>query len=202
MTTVISRVYADEATADSVLAALRAAGHPEANIDKFKAGGKNLTAKISAARVAREAASTYARMLKNDTTLVVIRAPFTPFGAARDAMSIADSVDSLPAKVETQNLYIREEPDTQLFIGQKILRKHPLILSSDMNRQANAGRDLVSRAMHWKLLTAHRTRRSATSGTSFMSQKILPFPLLSHKSRRNSAIQGGKRILYNPSPRS
>ena len=33
MTTVISRVYADEATADGVLAALRAAGHPEANID-------------------------------------------------------------------------------------------------------------------------------------------------------------------------
>lgn len=41
MTTVISRVYAAEATADSVLAALRAAGHPEADTGKFKGGGKN-----------------------------------------------------------------------------------------------------------------------------------------------------------------
>ncbi|NOD91926.1 hypothetical protein GS636_03905 [Ruegeria sp. HKCCD4884] len=200
MTTVISRIYADETTAEGVRTALREAGHPDANIDVFKGAARGLAGKIHAARVAKDTAAVYAKMLKEDgATLIVMRAPFTPFGAARNAMKIMDSVQSVPAKVETETQYVRDEPDMDLFIGQKILRDHPRFLTPDMNPYANANRGLVSRAMHWKLLTKHRTKRSAMSGTRFMSQRILPFKLLSNKPRKISVISGGKRMLYNPS---
>ncbi|NOE16668.1 hypothetical protein GS634_00855 [Ruegeria atlantica] len=200
MTTVISRVYAAEATAQGVMTALREAGHPEANFDMFEGGGRGLTAKIVAARVSEENAKTYVKMLKEDgSRLIVMRAPFTPFGAARNALSIMDSVESVQAKVETETQYIREEPDMDLFIRQKILMDHPRFLTPDMNPRANADRGLVSAAMHWKILTKHRTKRSAMSGTRFMSQRILPFKLLSDKPRKNSVISGGRRMLYNPS---
>lgn len=200
MTTVISRVYAAEATAEGVLNALYEAGHPDANIDVFKSGTRGLAGKIHAARVSQEAAAVYAKMLKEEgATLIVMRAPFTPFGAARNALAIMDSVESVPAKGETETQYIRDEPDMDLFIGQKILRDHPRFLTPDMNPRANANRGLVSRAMHWKLLTKHRTKRSAMSGTHYMSQRILPFKLLSTKPRKNSVISGGRRMLYNPS---
>ena len=199
MTTVISRVYADEAAAQGVMSALREAGHPETNFDMFEGGERGLTAKIIAARVSTDAAKVYVKMLKEEgARLIVMRAPFTPFGAARNAQSIMDSVDTIPAKVESETKYVREEPDMELFIGQKILRDHPRFLTPDMNSYANANRGLVSRAMHWKLLTKHRTKRSAMSGTRFMSQRIIPFKLLSDKPRKSSVISGGRRMMYNP----
>ena len=86
-----------------------------------------------------------------------------------------------------------------LFIGLSVMTDHPRFLSSDMNPRANANRDLVSRALHWKLLSDPKPRNSAWSGTTFMSQKILPFPLLKAHKSGNSVIPGGKRMLYNPS---
>ncbi|MDX1743229.1 MAG: hypothetical protein R3186_06505 [Ruegeria sp.] len=199
MTTVISRVYADEATADGVLTALREAGHPEANFDVFKGDAKGLAEEITAARVSEDAAAVYAKMLKKKgATLVVMRAPFAPFGAARNAQKIMDSVEHVPAKVETETQYIRDQPDMDLFMDQKILRNHPRFLTPDMNPYANANRGLISRGLYWPLLTKHRTKRSALSGTRFMSQRILPFRLLLDKPRKNSVMSGGRRMLYNP----
>ena len=196
MTTVSSRAYADTATAEGVVTALKEAGFPDANIDLIQGGGGSLQKSMIAARVPEEAVDAYVSVLSPGTALVVARSELTPFGAARTAMSIMNAAAPLPVALETQDHYIREQPDRDLFIGLSILKDHPRFLSSDMNPRNNANRGLVSTAFAWPLLTAPRRRHSAMSGGGFMSQRILPFPLLSDKPRKNSVIRGGGRMLY------
>lgn len=197
MTTVISRLYADEATANRVTSELKAAGFPESTMDVFKAGADAAT--LEGARLDEDSAKAYASVLTGDAALVVVRAPITPFGAARAAMTAADKVTSTRVPGTQENRYITETPNRDLFLGLSILTDHPRFLSSDMNPRANANRGLVSQALHWKLLSDRKPRNSAWSGTHFMSKRILPFPLLRSRKPGNSVISGGKRMFYNPS---
>ena len=197
MTTVISRLYADEATANRVTSELSSAGFPADTMDVFPAGTS--ADDLMAARVDEASATAYADAMSGDMALMVVRAPVTPFGAARAAMNAANSVSSTRVPGTDENRHISEQMDRDLYIGLSVMTNHPRFLSSDMNPRANANRDLVSRAMHWKLLSDPKPRNSAWSGTTFMSQKILPFPLLKSRKSGTSVISGGKRMLYNPS---
>ncbi|MEM8655823.1 MAG: hypothetical protein AAGF36_13860 [Pseudomonadota bacterium] len=197
MTTVITRLYADDATAKRVTSDLASAGFPADTMDVFPAG-TNAEALMDA-RVDEASANAYASAMTGDMALMVVRAPVTPFGAARAAMNAANRVTSTRVPGTDENRHISEQMDRDLYIGLSILKDHPRFISSDMNPRANANRDLVSRALHWKLLSDPKPRNSAWSGTTFMSQKILPFPLLKARKSGTSVISGGKRMLYNPS---
>ncbi|WP_299042803.1 hypothetical protein [uncultured Tateyamaria sp.] len=196
MTTVITRLYADDATAKRITSTLQSKGFPEDTMDVFPAGTSAET--LMEARVDEASANAFAGALSGDMALMVVRAPVTPFGAARAAMTAADSVTSTRVPGTEENRHISEQMDRDLFIGLSVMTHHPRFLSSDMNPRANANRDLVSRALHWKLLSDPKPRNSAWSGTTFMSQKILPFPLLKSRKSGTSVISGGKRMLYNP----
>ncbi|MEL6463408.1 MAG: hypothetical protein AAFQ58_00440 [Pseudomonadota bacterium] len=196
MTTVITRLYADDATAKRVTSDLETAGFPTETMDVFPAGTSADT--LMEARVDEASANAYADAMTGGMALMVVRAPVTPFGAARAAMSAADAVTSTRVPGTDENRHISEQMDRDLYIGLSILKDHPRFLSSDMNPRANANRDLVSRAMYWKLLSDPKPRTSAWSGTHYMSKKILPFPLLKERKSSNSVISGGRRMLYNP----
>ena len=96
-----------------------------------------------------------------------MRAPFTPFGAARNAMEVMDSKESMPVDGASPDRYIREEPNREILVGKSILRDHPRYFSGDMNPIANKRRGLVSVGMGWPLLKKHKTKRSAMSGGGF-----------------------------------
>ncbi|MCE8006225.1 hypothetical protein [Aestuariivita sp.] len=193
MTTVISRLYADEATAHGVVDALRAEGFPQNTIDTITQ--KDADA-IAATRINADDAAIYANRMEAGNVLVVVRAPLTPFGAARRAMAIVDEAQSIPAGIASPNLHITEAADPRLFLS--ILPDHPRFLSSDVGPDSPRVRGTVSDGLGWPLLSKHRTKRSASSGW-FTSTKLLPFPLLSGHRTKRSAISGGKRMLYNPS---
>lgn len=190
MTTVVSRLYPNKNAADAVVSALHEAGFPADTVDVIGAGD-NLEARIEASRVPRKAAATYAQEVTGDVNLVVVRAPFTPFGAAREAMAIVDDGNPHPSAVTDNNAFVKDHPDRDLFIS--VLTGHPLFLTSrtEMRRQ----RGLVSKSFGWKSLSAPKARSSAISGGRFMSKAFWPMPLTSAKKDKLSVYRGGKKFL-------
>ncbi|TNF57766.1 MAG: hypothetical protein EP307_13280 [Rhodobacteraceae bacterium] len=192
MTTVVSRLYPDEATAQGVASALAKAGFPASTYDVITAGDADA---IAAARVLAEDAALYASKLTDGRALLVVRAPVTPFGAARAAMQIADGAESIHVGAKAPNRHIEEVVKGELFLS--ILKDHPLFLTSRMGPYASGNIGLFSQGMGWRLLSPHRETRSASSGW-FSSTKFWPGKLLSDHKERRSVIPGGKRFFYNP----
>lgn len=193
MTTVISRLYPDEATAQGVAAELGKAGFPAATIDIV---GSPDAAAIAATRVHKDDAAAYAGKMQAGNALLVVRAPVTPFGAARRAMEIVETAEAIPVGgVRRPNYHIEEMVKSDLFLS--VMRDHPLFLTSRMGPYAAGNIGLFSQGMGWPLLSKHRTSRSASSGW-YSSASFWPGKrVMAHKTSR-SAIQGGKRFLYNP----
>ena len=191
MTTIITRLYKDKKTASGVVEALLDAGFPMDTVSSMAGGDADA---LTAARVDPATVAAVGAATSGGATAVVVTAPFTPFGAVFAARNIVDGAESIAIEGGREERYIKEEPKADLYLNQSILRNHPRFLSSDMNRRANANRGLLSHAMSWPLLTKHRTKRSARAGGGH----ILPFGTLKAKTKANSAISGGKRMMYNP----
>ncbi|MEM6621763.1 MAG: hypothetical protein AAF674_06005 [Pseudomonadota bacterium] len=105
MTTVITRLYQDQNTADAVAADLAGAGFP-ANIYQTIAHGDDTMGRITGAEVPANSAGLYAPLVDQGNVLLVVRAPVTPFGAAKMAMEIVDRQPSVEAGVENDNEYV------------------------------------------------------------------------------------------------
>lgn len=195
MTTVISRLYADADTANGVAEELQKAGFPKDTVDVIEHEPKNKTTpslpeRLRATRIDKRAVEAYASRIRKGKVLLVVRAPFTPFGAARSAMDIVDRVESVDAGIENQNHYVKEQP--KRFLNISVMTDHPKFLTNDVGPDANRRRGTISETFGIRLLSPYKTKRSAMSGGGFMSTKFLPFPLLRHpKQKKNSAISGG-----------
>jgi hypothetical protein len=105
MTTIITRIYKDEAAANAVADALRAKAFPGDMFDVIS-GGADVTGRMATAQVADAEAAVYGPMVEQGNALVVVRAPFAPFGAARTAMQVADEGGPLEVKVDNANRYM------------------------------------------------------------------------------------------------
>ena len=123
MTTVVSRLFADEATAEQAVTALKLQNHPDENIDTVAAGNSAQDALIEA-RVPKASAELYSEALSAGRAVVVCRAPFFPAGAARNAIDTMDLFDTVDAGVENENAYIREEPKEGLYMDISVDRTH------------------------------------------------------------------------------
>jgi hypothetical protein len=156
MTTIITRLYPDAATAQSVAAHLSAAGHPARTMDVITAGG-DLHARLAAAGVSDVAAAAYAGGIGGGGALVVVRAPFNPIGAARSAIDIVDSTPSVGVGLANENMYRRERAKSELYVS--VLTDHPRIFSSTV--QEGRDRGLISDALGMRLLSKPKTRTSA-----------------------------------------
>ena len=135
MTTIISRLYEDSATAGRVADDLRTAGFAESDLDLIaQTGTASAAERIAAAGVAPEAARAYAQHLSADRTLLVVRAGFNPVGAALRAINIVNSQTSVDAGVADENRYLRIEPRRDL--DGHILKGAPYMLSSEYTRRS------------------------------------------------------------------
>ena len=123
MTTIVTRLYATQTTAEQASEALKMQNHPASNISIVGAG-KSAEADLVAAGVPESSASSYAGTMKAKNAVIVVRAPVTPFGAARNAMDTVDQFDSIDAGVENDNFYKSDNVHENLLIDLKVDRTH------------------------------------------------------------------------------
>lgn len=186
MTTIISRLYPDARTAATIAGDLKAAGFPSGVMDVVHAGD-GMAAALSDAGVPDASAAAYAAAAATGNAAVVVRAEVTPLGAALRAMEIVDSHPSIHVAGAEPNAYIRQSARDDLYLS--VLTDHPRWFSSDIRPGSGLGPGLISRAFGMRLLSAHRTGRSAMSGTRYMSKMFWPMKLVSRKTS-HSAMSG------------
>lgn len=202
MTTVISRVYKSSAAANRAAASLAEAGFPEATYEVIK-GGPDAGGAIAAARVPERDVEAYLAALTGRATLVVVRAPFMPLGAARKAMELVDAIENVAVDVESQDVFIREQPKKEIFKRESVLRHHPRFFSPDVRPGAGRPGRLLSRVLRLPPIIRRAPKSSALFGgllgEGFVSQRFIKYPLLSaRRPAVNTVFPGGKRFFYDP----
>jgi hypothetical protein len=187
MTTIITRLYKDLATAQAVAAELSLAGHDSATIDVIGRDGEgNAEARMAEARVPRASAAAYAGGVAKGAALLVVRAPFAPMGTARHAMRVVNRTPAIDVGLADEDVYIREQPR---------LEKTGKVLPGTVFYMSNPHRSLTHGHIFGKNpLIASKPRTSAISGGAYMSTKFWPGKLLSAPKERTSAIRGGMLI--------
>jgi hypothetical protein len=184
MTTIITRLYSDAATARSVAAMLEGRGHDQANIDIItKDGGESVEARMKAARVQAASAAAYAPGLAKGHALLVMQAPFAPIGTARDAIRAINRTPALDVGLANEDVYLREEP--RLEISGKV-QHGTVFYMSNPHRRHGHGHILGSNP-----LLASKEKTSAIRGGAYMSKMFWPMKLVSTGRQASSAISGG-----------
>ncbi len=190
MTTIISRLYDDARTAKAAAADLAAAGFPDDIVHVItRADGP---AAMRAARLGAASADAYADGVAAGKALLVVEAPFSPIGAARQAMQIADKYPSAYVAGAVPNDYIAERPRSEL-ITLSILSDHPRFLSQDIVPGLTRTRGRISDAFGLRTLSRYKTRRPLLTGTH-ISTKFLPFKLIYRSKRKTSAFPNGGHV--------
>jgi hypothetical protein len=184
MTTIITRLYKDVATAQGVASALTAAGHDAATVDVIsRDGAGDAEARMIEARVPRASAAAYAPGVAKGAALLVVRAPFAPMGTARHAIRVVNKTPAIPVGLADEDVYIREQPT---------IETSGTVLQGTVFYMSNPHRSLV----HGHILGSNpilpaRPRNSAIPGGRYMSKMFWPGKLLSPQRERTSAIRGG-----------
>ena len=197
MTTIITRMYGDEKAANAVADALRARSFPESTFDVIS-GKSDVAERMSAARVDAAEAEVYGSMVESGNALVVVRAPFTPFGAARAAMEICDGGGPLETTVEQPNRYadfdgpaVAKEMQIQHRYWGRVV-PHILNESNSMGRGRAPFRfssDLFGfptlKQMYWGKAWGHLLNESNSGGRGRapfrFSSGMFGFPLIKHR---------------------
>lgn len=129
MTTLVTRLYENAAQADDVVATLKAEGFPDSSMDVIEQGSRrSAEGQIIDAGVPANVAQQYAQHLSVGRGLLVVRAPFVPFGAAKAAIEAADAHPSFDAGVADENLNIPDKLDRDLLLS--IMPSHRLFLTN------------------------------------------------------------------------
>jgi hypothetical protein len=173
MTTIITRLYDDPKTAEYAVTALKLQNHPDENIDVVEYG-EGAKAKMIDADVPEASADAYVKKMSKGSTLVVYRAPVTPFGAARNAIDTLDEFESVDAGVENESVYISEGAPADMFLDMKVDTQHRHWATWGNERR----RGLVSDAFGVPTLTAQKSKDSVMHGTRYMSRWFWPMPLV------------------------
>ena len=189
MTTVVTRLYESKAVADRVADVLRADGFPEATLDVITAADAG---RIAASRVEERAAERYAKAMTEGRALLVCRAPFTPFGAARRAQEVADSEAWIDAGVANQNRYIQEKPDLERY-SSSVLEYHPLMMTRDDYVGSGWAEWRFSDVFGFTTVSRRRERPDNLS-PGHKSTWFWPGKMLSTKPRRSSVFHGGRHM--------
>jgi hypothetical protein len=120
MTTIITRLYQDEQTANGVAQSLLDIDFREGMLDVITSAGDPAAA-MEAAKVPSGSRAAFAEGVQGGNALLVVRAPF---GAARKAMIVVDKTESLAGDSKYEATYLKRN------LGNYILRDHPRIMTS------------------------------------------------------------------------
>lgn len=180
MTTIVTRLYENAAHADEVVAKLKADGFPDSSIDVIEQGTRtSAEERIVDAGVPADVAQQYAQHLSVGRGLLVVRAPFVPFGAAKTAIEAADMHPSFDAGVANENIHIPKEFDDRQYLS--IMSSHRLFLTNHLDVDNSLKPRGISAAFGIpKLSYSHERKRMhpVTIDTRFGN---FLFPLLSRR---------------------
>ncbi len=179
MTTIITRLYADHATAQSVVAALVAKGIDEDSIQVIGSADA-----LKATRVDTTVAAAYAAAMTGGQALLVVEAGFNPVGAARKAIQVVGRTPSINVGLVSEDNYLQEVIDPAY--ANSTMKGNPLLLTNSYVRLPHGhifGSDPI---IHGK------TKTSAIRGGAYMSKMFWPMKLVSTGRNASSAIRGGK----------
>ena len=187
MTTVVSRLYDQVDTANRIADKLRAKGFPDRTLTVIE---KADVAAMTAAQVSAANAERYAAAMTGGQALLVCRAPFTPFGAARVAMAVADSEPWIEVEGVSRNDHISVEPNLEAYLPEAKV-KHELILTSRDYVGSGISEWQLSKVFNWPTISKKRDRKpSVIHGTRYMSRGFWPGPLLSNRPRKIHVLEG------------
>ncbi len=184
MTTIITRLYADQAAARAVVNTLLQKGQDEDTIEVItldSLGGAG--AAMKAARVPAASAAAYSRAMSGREALLVVAAPFNPIGTAREAIKVVNKSPAINVGLANEDFYLRE--DVRAENSGSVLTSHPLIMSNPHSRLSHA------HILGSNPIIASRPRTSAIHGGAYMSRFFWPVKLVSAPKERSSVIRGG-----------
>jgi hypothetical protein len=179
MTTIITRLYSDDA-AGAAVAALASGGF-EAEMVRVIPAGAGSTAAMKSARVGHVNAAAYGKALQAGHSLVVVEVGFNPFGAARKAMKILSKHPSIDVGLASEDEYIEEIADVHN--RGSVMAGSPLVMSNSFARPPH-GHILGSNP-----ILPSRPRTSAMKDGGHMSKAFWPMKLVTSKTT-NSAMSG------------
>jgi hypothetical protein len=183
MTTIITRLYADAAAAQSVVAALLAEGHSSATVQVItKDGAGSAADRMHAARVGAASARAYAGPVGEGRALLVVEAPFAPMGTALNAIRTVNRFPAINVGLADEDVYIRDEPQVNLS-GQVL--QGTVFFMSNPHRSLPQGHILGSNP-----IIHSRPRTSAIRGGAYISTKFWPMKLVSKPKVGTSAMRG------------
>ncbi len=177
MTTIVTRLYEDPAHADAAVAALKADGFPESAMDVIEQRSRTSAEdQITAAGVPGDVAQQYAQHLTSNRALLVVRAPFVPFGAAKRAIEEADKYPAFNAGVANENMNIPDEADPDMFLS--ILTSHRLFLTNMLDVRNDLKPRGFSQAFRIPLLSEKPKNRMRPA---VIQRQIFPARQMSHR---------------------
>jgi len=183
MTTIITRLYPDQAAADAAMASLLEIGQDKGTIRIITGQGSEETSNaMRAARVGAVAIAAYSKAMTGAQALLVVQAPFNPIGTARNAIRVLVTHPAMDVGLANEDVYLREYPAAR--VSDSILTKHPLLMSNPFRQMPHGrifGNDPIIRG---------KSRTSAMRGGGFMSRFFWPMKLVSDAKPRTSAISG------------
>jgi hypothetical protein len=183
MTTIITRLYPDAATAQSVAGVLAADGQAYTAIDVItRDGAGTLAGRLRNARVGAGAAAAYAGPVGDGRALLVVNAPVAPLGTALRAIRTVNRYPSVSVGLADEDVYIREMPET---IREGKVYSGTVFFMSNPHRSLLRGHILGSNP-----IIHSGPRTSAIRGGAHMSKWFWPGKLVSKPKEGTSVIRG------------
>lgn len=202
MTTVITRLYADEEAARAIARRLGWEGLPARALQVISGDGMArdaIAGKMRTAGVHETAVSAYSERVAGGNALLVVRATYKPLGAAQIARDVTARTKTIDVAGVVDDHYFADPPDK----APSVLKDHPRFLSLDLDPGEYKGGP-ISAELGIPLLTrGHRNRPlHVYKGGKHVSRMFWPMPLISRKKKANSAIHGGRYMskLFWPMP--
>ena len=214
MTTLYTRLYADEKTANAVRDRLYRAGFPRHVMRLISGrdgeGHEGLAQRISRARVPERAAAVYTESVASGNVLLVVEAGYKPLGARKIGKKVLAETDPLPANLESEDFKVPKLRDH----APSVMKEHPRFLTASPDPDHIGGplsdqfgfnlisshrrRNSVNKGGHifpFAMVTKGRNANSAMKGGSFISRIFWPMKLVTNAPRRRSAMRGGGHPL-------
>ena len=200
MTTVITRLYADQKKAERVANRLKWEGFPNHAVQVITAAGKDadaVTSRLARADVNEAVLADYAAKVSSGAAALVFHATYKPLGAARIARDIVEDSGALDAASEQNDYYVRARPDH----APSILKDHPRFMTLPLDPEDYRGGP-ISRELGIRLLSPRKPRNSVIRGGKHMSRAFWPLPLVARGRTSRSAMHKGGFMsrLFWPMP--
>lgn len=220
MTTLITRLYADERAARAVEKRLRLEGFPQRTLAVVTQAKEVPESALAARGMAGDTARAYAERIAEGAAAVLVWADYRPLQARQKARDIFAGSDAIDMGGLAEEADVKEKARAEADHAPSVLKTHPrfTVLPIEMDHvpigpiSAQFGLRLLSKRKPREGTIYHGTKRftegvapllydrkpaenTLLSHAERISQRFWPMPLVNTHKRRNNVIRGGDLIF-------